>query len=145
MSELLDQYEALVRGEGQQPVPGSVFGVAITEVRLLRARLGAIAQAHREPPGAAQLRAEALGDASPKPRRVEHDDVAGVLRALDGVTKNRIGSGVGVIDALRSAAAREGIRVDGLTDDQLVEACRAHVAAPPADALGLGMGPGVRP
>lgn len=93
-----------------------------TERDALKARLDAIAAGHREP-----VRVE--------PANARHrGPVAAVLRALDGVTKNRIGSGVGVIDALRSAAACEGIKVDALSDDELVAACRTHVAV---DVLGL--------
>lgn len=67
------------------------------------------------------------------------ESVASALRAFDVVTRTGIGTGSGVLDALRTAAVREGLpSAATLPTPDLIAACRAHVRSPASDGFGLG-------
>lgn len=89
-----------------------------------------------------QARLSIEAERAPRPERAR-ESVASALAAFDLVTRNGIGTGSGVLSALRSAAIREDVP-EALTSTALalIAACRAHVAregrSEASDGFGLG-------
>lgn len=154
----IERLDRILDGSLGEPVPGTDFGLVVAALRearaelarvnadfdltasaaarvvverdALRARLDAIAAGHREPVREVVCSVDPIAPAAPRV-----DSVASTLAAFDAVTRSGLGTGSGVLAALRTAARREGLSVDGLNGAGLVAACREHVQ--PVDVLGL--------
>lgn len=162
LEHLLDSANAeLARVNADFDLTASCAARVVVERDALKARLDAIAAAHTPPPGRTHVdvhrdgRALAL-DLAPHVKVADvakdvdraiaemgrRESVASALRAFDVVTRTGIGTGSGVLDALRTAAVREGLPAAAtLPTPDLIAACRAHVAAPTAHVIdGFGLG-----